>query len=56
MPGRKYARRTWKTPTSVPVSEMVRLIETIRHFESQQKVIQGYDEMLERAIRSLGDV
>ena len=40
----------------VPVSEMVRLIETIRHFESQQKVIQGYDEMLERAIRSLGEV
>lgn len=40
----------------VSVSEMVLLIETIRHFESQQKVIQGYDEMLERAIRSLGDV
>jgi flagellar basal-body rod protein FlgG len=40
----------------VPVSEMVRLIETIRHFESQQKVIQGYDEMLERVIRSLGEV
>jgi flagellar basal-body rod protein FlgF len=38
------------------VNEMVRLIETIRHFESQQKVIQGYDEMLERVIRSLGDV
>jgi flagellar basal-body rod protein FlgG len=38
------------------VSEMVRLIETLRHFESQQKVIQGYDEMLERAIRSLGEV
>jgi len=40
----------------VPVSEMVLLIDTIRHFESQQKVIQGYDEMLERAIRSIGDV
>jgi flagellar basal-body rod protein FlgG len=38
------------------VNEMVRLIETIRHFESQQKVIQGYDEMLERVIRSLGEV
>ncbi len=40
----------------VSVSEMVLLIETIRHFESQQKVILGYDEMLERAIRTLGDV
>lgn len=35
--------------------EMVRLIETMRHFESNQKVIQGYDEMLERTIRTLGE-
>jgi flagellar basal-body rod protein FlgF len=39
----------------VPVHEMVRLIETMRHFESSQKVIQSYDEMLERAIRTLGE-
>lgn len=37
------------------VNEMVRLIETMRHFESNQKVIQGYDEALERAIRTLGE-
>ena len=36
-------------------SEMVRLIETLRHFEANQKVIQGYDQMLERAIRTLGE-
>ena len=36
-------------------SEMVRLIETLRHFEANQKVIQGYDQMLERAIRALGE-
>lgn len=35
--------------------EMVRLIETMRHFESNQKLIQGYDEMLERTIRTLGE-
>jgi flagellar basal-body rod protein FlgF len=31
------------------------LIETMRHFESNQKVIQGYDDMLDRAIRTLGE-
>lgn len=39
----------------VSANEMVRLIETMRHFESNQKVIQGYDEALERAIRTLGE-
>ena len=39
----------------VAANEMVRLIETMRHFESNQKVIQGYDEVLERAIRTLGE-
>jgi len=39
----------------VTTREMVRLIETMRHFESNQKVIQGYDEMLERTIRTLGE-
>lgn len=36
--------------------EMVRLLETSRHFEAMQKVVQGYDEMLEKAIRKLGEV
>ena len=39
----------------VSVSEMVGIIETMRHFEANQKLIQGYDEMLERAIRTLGE-
>lgn len=39
----------------VTAHEMVRLIETVRHFEASQKVIHGYDEMLERAIRALGE-
>lgn len=36
-------------------AEMVKLIETVRHFESAQKVIQIYDEMTERAISKLGE-
>jgi len=35
--------------------EMVRLSETVRHFESLQKVVQGYDDTLEKTIRKLGD-
>lgn len=35
--------------------EMVRMTETVRHFESMQKIVQGYDESLEKAIRKLGD-
>jgi flagellar basal-body rod protein FlgG len=34
---------------------MVRMIETMRHFESGQKVIQAYDDMLGRAFTKLGD-
>lgn len=35
--------------------EMVRLTETVRHFESLQKLVQGYDDTLEKTIRKLGD-
>lgn len=35
--------------------EMVRLSETVRHFEALQKIIQGYDESLEKTIRKLGE-
>lgn len=38
------------------MQEMVRLLETMRHFESMQRVAQGYDEMLGNAIRRLGDL
>jgi flagellar basal-body rod protein FlgG len=36
--------------------EMVQLVQTMRHFESMQKVAQGCDEMLGTAIRKLGDL
>jgi len=35
--------------------EMVRLNETVRHFEAMTRVVQGYDDMLEKTIRKLGD-
>lgn len=35
--------------------EMVRLSETVRHFESLQRIVQGYDEAQENAIRKLGE-
>jgi flagellar basal-body rod protein FlgF len=38
-----------------PTQEMVRMIETVRHFESGQKVIQAYDDMLSRALGKLGE-
>lgn len=36
--------------------EMVQLIQSMRHFESMQKVALGYDDMLGSAIRKLGDM
>jgi flagellar basal-body rod protein FlgG len=38
----------------VSMNEMVALMETVRHFETSQKVLQGYDAMLDRAITDLG--
>jgi flagellar basal-body rod protein FlgF len=38
------------------MQEMVQLVETMRHFESMQRIAQGYDEMLGTAIRKLGDL
>lgn len=35
--------------------EMVRLTETMRHFEALTKIVQGYDESLEKTIRKLGE-
>jgi flagellar basal-body rod protein FlgF len=37
------------------MAEMVKMIETMRHFESGQKVIQAYNDMLDKAIRTLGE-
>ncbi len=39
----------------MPVGEMVNVIETMRHFEANQRLIQNYDEVLGRAIRTLGE-
>ncbi|GAB2731236.1 flagellar hook-basal body protein [Comamonas sediminis] len=39
-----------------PRQEMVQLIQTMRHFESMQKVSQGYDDLMGQAIRKLGDL
>jgi flagellar basal-body rod protein FlgF len=36
--------------------EMVDLIKTMRHFESMQRAVQAYDEMLGTGIRKLGDI
>jgi flagellar basal-body rod protein FlgF len=38
-----------------PVAEMVRLIETMRRFETSQKLVQGIDDVMSRAIRTLGE-
>jgi flagellar basal-body rod protein FlgG len=38
------------------MQEMVQMIQTMRHFESMQKAVQGYDEMLGTAIHKLGDL
>jgi flagellar basal body rod protein FlgG len=35
--------------------EMVSLTATVRHFEAMQKVVQGWDDAQEKAIRRLGD-
>ena len=37
------------------MQEMVRLLETMRHMETLQKVALGYDEMLGTSIRKLGE-
>lgn len=37
------------------VHEMVEMMQTMRHFESMQKVTQAYDDMLGTAIRKLGE-
>lgn len=36
--------------------EMIQLMQSMRHFESMQRVVQGYDELLGVAIHKLGDL
>lgn len=37
-------------------NEMVRLLETVRHFEALQRVVQSYDGAIETAVRKLGEL
>jgi flagellar basal-body rod protein FlgF len=39
-----------------PVEEMLRLMETMRHFETTQKFVRGADDLLSAAISTLGKV
>lgn len=45
-----------ETSNVTPVGEMVQLMETVRHFEASQRLVRGYDEMLQKAISELGKV
>lgn len=40
----------------VSMHEMIKMIETLRHFEASQKLARGYDDMLDRAINVLGEL
>jgi len=35
---------------------MVRMVDTMRHFESTQRALQARDEMMDHALRKLGDL
>lgn len=39
----------------VMMKEMVQMMETMRHFETSQRLIKGYDDLLDNAIRTLGE-
>jgi flagellar basal-body rod protein FlgF len=39
----------------VTMNEMIKMIEAVRHFEASQKLLQGYDSMLDKAITDLGN-
>lgn len=41
---------------TVAMDEMIHMIETVRHFEASQRLLRGYDDMLDRAISLLGDL
>lgn len=38
------------------MQEMVQLMQTVRHFESVHRIVQGYDEILTTSIRKLGEL
>jgi flagellar basal-body rod protein FlgG len=40
----------------MPVQEMVRMMETLRHFETAQRFLLGYDQLQQQAISEMGRV
>lgn len=42
-------------PNVVLTDEMIHMIETMRHFESSQRVLKSYDSMLDKAINVIGE-
>lgn len=49
-------QRYLETSNVSSVGEMVRLMETVRHFEATQRFARGYDDLMQQAIRDLGKV
>ena len=45
-----------ETSNVQPVTEMMHLMESIRHFESGQRYVRAYDDMLDKAITDLGQI
>jgi flagellar basal-body rod protein FlgF len=45
-----------ETSNVQPVTEMMHLMESIRHFESGQRYVRAYDDMLDKAINDLGQI
>jgi flagellar basal-body rod protein FlgG len=45
-----------ETSNVQPVQEMMRMLETVRHFETGQRYMRAYDEMLDKAINDLGQI
>jgi len=39
-----------------PIREMVEMIQLARNYESNQRVIQAYDHILDKAINDIGRV
>lgn len=45
-----------ETGNVVAMNEMIKMIETVRHFEASQRLVRAYDAMLDRAINAGGEV
>jgi flagellar basal body rod protein FlgG len=45
-----------ETANVVAMNEMIKMIETVRHFEASQKLVRSYDTMLDRGINLVGEL